>query len=435
MTEILKKEGNKVYFNLSVPYDTVEKAQQAVYLKEKGKFSVPGFRKGKVPRKIIEMTYGHDIFFEDAINDILPDLYENAVEELKLELAGRPDISIPEPFEKDKDVKIEVAVDVMPEIELKDYSTIEIPKIEYEVTDELINNELESERKKAGRVSEVTDRAAEMGDTLKIDFHGMIDDEPFEGGHAHDQELELGSNAFIPGFEEQLVGAKVGDHVDVKVTFPEEYHAEELAGKDAVFHVDVLEIATVELPELDDEFVKDISEFDTLDEYKADLKEKMAASFEERAKRETRDKVVEKIVEYAEFEVPEGLIESQIDSEINNFGANLQMQGIDFQQYLEWTQGNMQEMRDTFRPISEKNAKIQLVLEAIGKKENIEVSEDEINEEIENLAKTYYPEDEEEAKKFIENVKSRDTDYFKKNLTDKKTIDLLMEKVVYKEEE
>lgn len=435
MTEISKKEGNKVHFNLTVPYDKVEKAQQAVYLKEKGKFSVPGFRKGKVPRKIIEMTYGHDIFFEDAINEILPDIYEEAVEELKLDLAGRPDITIPEPFEKDNDVKIEVAVDVKPEIELKDYSTLEMPKIAYEVTDELIENELEREREKAGRVTVITDRAAEMGDTLKIDFHGMIDDEPFEGGHAHDQELKLGSGQFIPGFEEQLVGSKAGDHVDVKVTFPEDYHAEELAGKEAVFHTNVSEITNVELPEVDDEFVKDISEFDTLEEYKNNLKEEMTKSFEERAKRESREKVVEKILEYAEFDVPEGLVEAQVDDELNNFAARLQAQGIDFQQYLDITQENYGEMRNTFRPYAEKSVRSQLILEAIAKKENIEISEDEINEEMETLAKTYYPEDEEERNKFVEDLKSRNTDFFKQNLTERKTIDLLMDKVVYKEEE
>ena len=435
MTEIIKKEGNKVHFNLVVPYNTVEKAQQAVYLRERGKFSVPGFRKGKVPRKIIEVSYGNDIFFEDAINDILPDYYESAVEELKLELAGRPDIRIPEPFEKDKDVLIEVSVDVKPEIELKDYSSIEISKIEYEVTDEAINNEIEEERKKAGRVTLITDRGAEMGDTVTMDFHGMIDDEPFEGGHAHDQVLTLGSGQFIPGFEEQLVGAKSGDHVDVNVKFPEDYHVEDLAGKDAVFHVNVSEVSSIELPEVDDEFVKDISEFDTLDEYKENLKKVMEEAFAERATRESRERMLEKALELADFEVPEGLIESQVDTEINNFGANLQMQGIDFNQYLEWTQDNIEDMRSNFKPIALKKVKLQLILDAISKAENIEVTEDEVNEEIEKLGNSYYPEDKEQADKFIENMKARNTDYFKEDLIEKKTIDLLMDKVVYKEEE
>lgn len=431
MTEILKKEGNKVYFNIEIDSASIEKAEQDVYKKNRSQFSLPGFRKGKVPKKMIEMTYGADVFFEDAINALLPEKYEAAVEELGLEVIDQPNININEEYEKGASVIMEIEVEVKPEIKLGDYSKIELENVVYEVTDELVNSELEQARGMAARVINIDDRPVQDGDTVNIDFHGMIDDVPFEGGHGHDHDLVIGSNSFIPGFEEQLIGASKGDHVDVKVTFPEEYHAEELAGKEAVFHVDVNNISFEELPELDDELVKDISEFDTLEEYKDSVKAKLELQMGERSDAEKRESVVNAVVEAAEFELPEAMIESQVNFELNNFAYTLQAQGIDFAQYMELTQGSVDSLKDHFRPNSIKNLKSQLVLEAIAEAEAIEVTDADLDAEIERLVEMYEPKDEGEREEILTNLKSN-SENIKEGLKEKKTIEFLLDKAVFK---
>lgn len=431
MTEILKKEGNKVYFNIEIDSASIEKAEQDVYKKNRSQFSLPGFRKGKVPKKMIEMTYGADVFFEDAINALLPEKYEAAVEELGLEVIDQPNININEEYEKGASVILEINVEVKPEIVLGDYSNIELENVVYEVTDELVNSELEQARAMAARVINIDDRPVQDGDTVNIDFHGMIDDVPFEGGHGHDHDLVIGSNSFIPGFEEQLIGASKGDHVDVKVTFPEEYHAEELAGKEAVFHVDVNNISFEELPELDDELVKDISEFDTLEEYKDSVKAKLELQMGERSDAEKRESVVNAVVEAAEFELPEAMIESQVNFELNNFAYTLQAQGIDFAQYMELTQGSVDSLKDHFRPNSIKNLKSQLVLEAIAEAEAIEVTDADLDAEIERLVEMYEPKDEGEKEEILKNLKSN-SENIKEGLKEKKTIEFLLDKAVFK---
>ena len=431
MTEILKKEGNKVFFNIELDAETIDSAEKTVYNQNKGKFSLPGFRKGKVPRKMIELTYGPDVFFEDAINLILQDKYDEAIEELGLEVVAHPNININEEYEKGKPVLLEIDVEVKPEIVLGDYSKIELEDVVYEVTEELVNSELEQARAMAARVVNVDDRAVQDGDLVNINYAGEIDGVPFDGGTAENFDLKIGSGQFIAGFEEQLVGKEKGEHVEVVVTFPEDYHGEDVAGKEAHFHVDINNISYEELPELDDEFVKDISEFDTLEEYKNSVKSNLELQMGERSDKEKRDKVVEAVVEAAEFDLPEAMVDSQVNFELNNFAYTLQAQGIDFNQYMELTGGSLESLKDHFRPNSTKNLRSQLVLEAIGEAEKIEVTDEELDAEIERTADLYNPETDEERKDIVDSLKEN-AENIREGLKEKNTIDFLMSKAIFK---
>ncbi|NLY21503.1 MAG: trigger factor [Tissierellia bacterium] len=431
MTEILKKEGNKVFFNIELDAETIDSAEKTVYNQNKGKFSLPGFRKGKVPRKMIELTYGPDVFFEDAINLILQDKYDEAIEELGLEVVAHPNININEEYEKGKPVLLEIDVEVKPEIVLGDYSKIELEDVVYEVTEELVNSELEQARAMAARVVNVDDRAVQDGDLVNINYAGEIDGVPFDGGTAENFDLKIGSGQFIAGFEEQLVGKEKGEHVEVVVTFPEDYHGEDVAGKEAHFHVDINNISYEELPELDDEFVKDISEFATLEEYKNSVKSNLELQMGERSDKEKRDKVVEAVVEAAEFDLPEAMVDSQVNFELNNFAYTLQAQGIDFNQYMELTGGSLESLKDHFRPNSTKNLRSQLVLEAIGEAEKIEVTDEELDAEIERTADLYNPETDEERKDIVDSLKEN-AENIREGLKEKNTIDFLMSKAIFK---
>lgn len=433
MSEEIKREKDTVSFQMVIPSDKIEEAMTAIFNREKQHFQLPGFRKGKVPRKLIEANFGQDIFFEDAVNELIPEIYEEKVEELDLDLASQPTINLTEPYEKGKDVVLDVSVDVMPEIELKDYSKIEIPKVEIEVTDEMIENEIQSQREQNKRATLIDDRPAKEGDNVVIDYTGFIDDEEFEGGSAEDHTLELGSGTFIPGFEEQLIGKETGEDVEVKVTFPEEYHAEELAGKEAVFDVHINQIQEIEYPEVDDEFIKDISEYDTVEEYKSNLKEKMQENFDERAKAEERQAVLLKAADFAEFEVPEAVLENAIDREINNFSANLQNYGLNFEQYIEMTGGDESKIREDFKESAYVNSKIQMVMEAIIEKEEIDATEEEVQEEVKRLAEQYFPENEEQQENFCKMYEGENAEVIKSELLFNKALDLLMENVEYVE--
>lgn len=430
MTKEFKRDGNTVSFEMVIPSDKLESAMTSVFNKEKHNFQLPGFRKGKAPRKLLERAYGEDLFFEDGVNECIPEIYESLTDEMGLKLAGQPKISLQVPYEKGKDVVLNVEVEVMPEFELKDYSKIEIPEIKYEVTEELISNSIQNERNKAKRAT-VVDREAKIGDVTVIDFTGFVDRKEFEGGAGEGYSLELGSNKFIPGFEDQLVGAKAGDSVEVKVKFPEDYGSEELAGKDATFDVKVNEVQEIEYPEVDDEFIKDISEFDTVDEYKADLRAKMEKEFEERAKNEVKQAVLNKAADFADFEVPEAIIQNAIDREINNFSANLKQYGIDYKSYIEMSGANEADIRNDFRETAYKNSKIQLVMEAIVEKEKIDASEEELKAEIERLAKLYFPEKEEEQKKFVDMYSENNASFIKDDLVFNKALDMLVKNVVF----
>lgn len=418
-----KKENNKVFFNFELEVEKFEKAMQQAYLKNRSRFNIPGFRKGKVPRKIIEMNYGEEIFYEDAINLILPEAYEDAVKELELEPVDRPDIDI-EDIEKGKSILVKVEVDVKPEFKLGDYKSIELEKIEYNVTDEMVEHELEHVRDENARLLDASDREVKDKDILTIDFAGFIDEEQFPGGTAEGFELTIGSNMFIPGFEEQLIGKKKDEEVEVKVTFPEEYHEETLAGKEAIFKVVIHDIKEKELPELDDEFAKDVSEFDTLEEYKADIRERLEKDLKEQEKVETENRVIEKALEISEVDIPNGMVESQIDDEMRQFDYRLRSQGLDLEKYLEFTGSNPEDLREQLKPSALNRVKVDLLLETIVKAEGIEVTEEELEKELEDLAEQYAAEDKEE---FIEDMKKGNLNFIKTGIANGKAVKLLVE--------
>lgn len=421
------REGNKVSFNFEVEANKFEEALQKVYLKNRGSFNIPGFRKGKVPRKIIETTYGEEIFYEDAINLILPQVYSEAIDELKIDPVDTPNVDIEE-IKKGEPIRVNIEVDVKPEIKLGDYDNMEVEKVELEMTDEVLENELKAVQEQNARLIDGSDKEIENGDIAKIDFEGFLDGEAFEGGKAEDHDLEIGSNTFIPGFEEQLLGKKKGEEVEVNVTFPEEYHQETLAGKEVVFKVLVKEIKTKEVPELDDEFVKDISEFDTLEEYKADLRAKLEEEINNQAKIEKENKLLEKLVEESEMDIPKGMIESQIDEEIKQFDYRLRSQGLELEKYLELTGSDMAGLREQLKDIASNKVKVNLVLEAVIEKENIEVEESEIDVELRKMGEQYRSED---IDGFVEDMKKGSVEFLKTGIANEKAVKLLLEKVKF----
>ena len=417
-----KKDNNKVSFSFELEADEFEKALQETYIKNRGKFNIPGFRKGKVPRKIIELNYGEEIFYEDAINLLLPEAYDKSIKELELEPVDRPDIDIEE-IVKGEPILVKVEVDVKPEVKLGDYKSIELEKIEYNVTDEMIEHELHHVQEDNARLISV-DREVHDGDLLTIDFKGFLDDDEFPGGTAEGYELEIGSNTFIPGFEEQLIGKKKEEEVDVNTTFPEEYHEESLAGKEVVFKVLIHDIKEKELPELDDEFAKDISEFDTIDEYKKDIKAKLEEQLKSQESLDKENRIVDKVMEISEVDIPNGMIETQIDDEIRQFDFRMRNQGLDLEKYLEITGTKIEDMREQFREVSEKRVKADLVLEAIANAESIEVTEEDIDKELAKMAEQYKAENVDE---FVADMKKGSTDFLKAGISNGKVIDFLLE--------
>lgn len=423
MSSIVEKiEGNKVSLKIEVSYEDFEKEIQKAYNKNKGRFNIPGFRKGKVPRKIIEANYGEGVFYEDAINTSFPPAYSKAIEEHKLEPIDRPSLDLEE-IKKGEPVVLLVEVEVKPEVKLGEYKGIEVEKKEYNVTEEDIDNELKNIQERNARVVEVEDRAAENGDILTIDYSGSVDGELFDGGTAENQQLELGSDSFIPGFEDQLVGANKGAEVDVKVTFPEEYHSEDLSGKDAVFKVKVHEIKAKDLPELDDELAKDVSEFDTLEELKQDIKKNLEEQAEKKEKADFENAVIDKVAEGSEVELPEILVESQIDANVREFGQRLSYQGLQLEKYLELTGVKMSEFREQFLEDSKKIVKADLVLEAISEKEGFEATDEDVEKELEEIAKQYNQKLEAVKERFGED----DLDYIKMGIIKTKAIEFLVE--------
>lgn len=417
-----KKENNKATFTIEIGEDKFEEAIQKAYIKNRHIFNIPGFRKGKVPRKIIEMNYGEGVFYEEALNNLLPEAYDQAIESLELEPVDTPEVDI-EQLEKGKPVIIKVDVTVKPEVILGDYKSIEIEKVEYNVTDEDVEKELKTIQEMNARIVDVGDRETKEGDIVNIDFEGYIDGEQFEGGTAENQELTLGENTFIEGFEEQLIGKKKGEKVDVKITFPEDYFEESLRGKEALFKVTVNEIKEKELPILDDEFAKDVSEFDTLEEYKQSIREKLEKEAKEKEQVEIENKIVEKLVELSEMDVPEVMIENQIENEVDEFNYRLSMQGLNIEQYLQYTNSTLDDFKEQVRPVVEKKVKADLVLEAVAKVEKLEATDEDVDRELERLAKEYNLED---VEKFKEDMKKSDLEYLKAGIIRDKTIELLV---------
>ncbi|NBI07727.1 trigger factor [Senegalia massiliensis] len=417
-----KKENNKVTLKFQVEYNEFDKAVQKAYLQNRSKFNIAGFRKGKAPRKIIESRYGEGVFYEDAINIILPEAYSDAIEENKIEPVDRPDIDISE-LEKGKPVIFTAEVTVKPEVELGEYKGIEVEKNEYNVTDEDVENELKTMQDRNARLVAVEDREVKEGDTVVIDYSGSVDGEKFEGGTAENQTLEIGSGQFIPGFEEQLVGKNTGEDVEVNVEFPEDYQAEELKGKKATFDVKIHEIKEKELPELDDEFAKDVSEFDTLDELKEDIKAKLEKEAKDKENAELQNNVIEKVMENSKVEIPEVMIDSQTDEEIRNLDYKLRYQGLDLEKYLELTNSKIEDLKEQLKPNAEKLVESDLVLEAIGKKENIEASDEDVDKELEKYAEQY----KQDVDKFKKNLRDEDLESIKMGIIKTKTIEFLVD--------
>ena len=418
--QVEKMEKNMAKLTIEVSAEELDKAMQNAYLKARGKISIPGFRKGKAPRKMIEQMYGKGIFLEDAANALIPEHYSKALEECDLEIVSQPEIDVTQ-AEPGKAFIFTAEVAVKPEVTLGEYKGVEVPKSETEVTDEDIDAEIKKEQEKNSRTVTVEDRGAENGDITTIDFEGFIDGVAFEGGKGTDYPLTLGSGSFIPGFEDQLVGAKAGDHVEVNVTFPEEYQAAELAGKAAVFQCDVKKVETKELPELDDDFAQDVSEFDTLAEYREDVKKNLTEKKEKEARAAKENAAVDKAIENAEMEIPDAMLNTQVRQMMNDFASRMQSQGLTMEQYFQFTGMTAEKMQEEMKPQALKRIQTRLVLEKIAETENIEVSEDEVNEEISKMAEMYKM----EADKLKELLGDRELEQMKKDMAVQKAVTLV----------
>ena len=381
-------EKSMAKLTIEVAADEFEAALNKAYQKSKNKINLPGFRKGKAPRAMIEKMYGAGIFVEDAANIIIPDAYESAAKESELEIVAQPEIAV-EQAEKGKPFIFTATVAIKPDVTLGDYKGIEVEKKEAEVSEDEISAEIDRVRESNARMITIDDRATQDGDTVVIDFDGYVDGEQFEGGKAEDYTLVLGSHSFIDNFEDQLVGKNIGDDVEVNVTFPEQYQAEELQGKPALFKVKIKEIKVKELPELDDDFAQDVSECDTLDAYKEEVKSKLVKTKEDDIKREREDAVIEKIIENATMEIPEQMVDAQTRQMTQEFAQRLQSQGLSLEQYMQFTGLTPQKMQEELKPQALKRIQSRLVLEAVVEAEKIEATQEDIEKEIENMAKMY----------------------------------------------
>ncbi len=386
--QVEKLEKSMAKLTIEVDSTEFDSAVDKAYQKSRSKISLPGFRKGKAPRAMIEKMYGSGIFYEDAANMIIPDAYESAAKESGLVIVAQPEISV-EQVEKGKPFIFTAVVAVKPEVTLGEYKGIEVEKQSVEVTQEDIDEAIDRVRESNSRMITVDDRETQDGDTVIIDFDGYCDGEPFEGGKAEDYTLVLGSHSFIDTFEEQLIGKKIGDEVEVNVTFPDQYQAEELQGKPAMFKVTIKEIKVKELPELDDDFAQDVSDCDTLEEYKEDMKKKLQESKEQAAKRAIEEDVVNKIIENAQMEIPDPMVDAQTRQMIQEFAQNLQAQGLSVEQYMQFTGMTQQAMLDEIQPQALKRIQSRLVLEAVVEAEGIETSEEDVDKEIETMAGMY----------------------------------------------
>ncbi len=383
-----KNEHSMHYLEFAVDKATFDAAVDKVYRKQVKNINVPGFRKGKAPKSVIEKMYGTGVFYEDAINDLIPENYEAAVKEAGITVVGQPEIDIVSLDENG--LVLSAKVPVKPEMQIKDYKGIEAVKATAEATDEQVNRELEMIRERNSREIEITEEAAQMGDIVKIDFDGSVDGVAFDGGKGTDYSLKLGSGSFIPGFEEQIAGHTIGEEFDVNVTFPEDYHAAELAGKASVFKTKVNAISRIELPELDDEFAKDASEFDTLDELKADMKAKIQERNEKQAENEFEEKLIEALIEKLEGEIPEAMFVNETENFVRDFDNRLRSQGMDMNLYFKYTGLTIEALREQMRPQAERQVKARLALETIAALEGVVASEDEINEEYQRIADAYH---------------------------------------------
>ncbi len=420
--ELVKKEGNKVTLKITVDNNKFEEAVNKAYNKTKGKYNIPGFRKGKAPKVVIETQYGKGVFYNDAIDMLFPEVYPEAIKELNIDPIDRPDLDIEE-ISKDNGLVMVVNVEVKPEFELGAYKGIEISKVDNTVREEDVEARLNEMVNRNARLTSVEDKALENGDTAVIDFEGFENGVAFEGGKGENYNLVIGSNTFIPGFEDQLVGKKAGEEVEVNVTFPETYHAENLAGKPVVFNVKVNDVKVKEVPALDDEFAKDTTEFETLAELRADVKAKLEEQAKNAADAEMRNALVEKVSANTEVEVPEAMVQHQIDNMLMELNYQLQYQGLNLEQLLQMTGRGLDELREERRADAERLVKSSLVLEAIAEKENVEANDADVDAELEKMAAMYNM----EVEKIKSSLRETDIEDIKGQIKIRKTLDLLVE--------
>ncbi|MGN1185350.1 MAG: trigger factor [Oliverpabstia sp.] len=420
-----KLEKNMAKLTIEVSADELEKAIQAAYLKQKNRINIPGFRKGKAPRAMIEKMYGAGIFYEDAANALIPNAYSEALAECEETIVSQPSIDVVQ-LEKGKPFIFTAEVALKPEVTLGEYKGLEVPKSELEVTEEEIAGELRKEQESNSRTIDVDDRAVADGDKVTLDFEGFVDGEAFEGGKGTDYPLTIGSGAFIPGFEEQLVGAEIGKETEVNVTFPENYQAENLAGKPAVFKCTVKKIEVKELPELDDDFAKDVSEFDTLEEYKADIKKNLEEKKADAAKRAKEDAAVDAAIEKASMEIPDAMLDTQVSNMIEDFARRIQSQGLTMEQYLQFTGMTPAALQEQMKPQALKRIQSRLVLEKIAEVENIQISDEKLDEEIAQMAEMYKM----EVEKLKEVLGDAEKEQMKKDLAVQEAVTLIAEAAV-----
>ena len=421
--QVEKLENSMAKLTIEASAEELEKALQNAFLKNKNKISVPGFRKGKVPRQMIEKMYGPAIFYEDAANEIIPEAYEKAVEECGEDIVSSPEIDVTQ-IEKGKPFIFTALVALKPEVKLGKYKGVKVDKADVEVTDEEVDAEINRERENNARNIEVTDRAVKDGDMTVLDFEGFVDGVAFEGGKGENYPLTIGSGAFIPGFEEQLVGAEIGKEVEVNVTFPEDYQAEDLKGKAAVFKCTIKEIKEKELPALDDEFASEVSEFETLAEYKADVKAKLTEKKEKDAKDAKEAAVIEAIIADSEMEIPDAMLKTQQRQMVDEFAQRMQMQGLSMDQYFQFTGTTYDKMIEQVKPQAEKRIKSRLVLEAIVKAENITVTDEDYEEEIKVMAEAYQM----EVEKVKELLPEKSAAQIKEDIAVRKAAEFVVEK-------
>ena len=425
--KVEKLEHNMAKLTIEVPTEELEKAVEKVYQSQKKNISIPGFRKGKVPRAMVEKMYGAEVFYQDAANEIIPDAYEAALKEVEEEIASMPEVDVVQ-MKKGEPFIFTAEVALKPEVKLGQYKGVEVDKIDVTVSDEEVEAEIEKEREKNARTVEVTDRAVKDGDTVSLDFEGFVDGAAFEGGKGENYPLTIGSGAFIPGFEEQLVGTEIGADVEVNVTFPEDYQADNLAGKAAVFKCKVNEIKEKQLPEVDDEFASEVSAFDTLEAYKADLKQNLEDKKFKEAKSAKTDAVIDAIIASSEMDIPEAMIKTEQRQMLNDFARRMQMQGLSMEQYFQFTGTTADMLMEQSKPQAEQRIKTSLVIDAIVAAENIEATEEEFAEELKTMAEVYQMEED----KIVETLGEQGKASVMKDIKAKKAAEFVTENAVEK---
>lgn len=435
MAKLVSHENNKAIFTEVVPYQDFKESLKEAYNQNKHRFNIHGFRKGKAPRAIIEANYGKDVFWNDALDLLLPDMYEKSIDELKLEPVSRPKVDVEEMIEEGKDIEVKFEVETYPDIELADYSNIEVEELSKDVDEALVDARIQEEIEK-NKILKPVEREIQIGDLVNIDFEGFKDDVAFEGGKAEDYELKIGSNTFIPGFEEGLIGKNKGEELDLNITFPEDYQAEDLKGQEVVFKVKINDVLEEIFPELDDDFVMDVSEFDTVDEYKNSIREELQKRLDENNEIKVENAVLDEVVRRTEFEVPQAMVEEQLHDELHEYEHQLSHMGLDMKTYLSITNSTEEDLKEQLRERALNKVKMQVILDKLVEDNDYEVSEEEIDKEYEDAMKQYGKEGDEEFKALLK--AQADEEQVKQVIQRRKAIDALIENVVFvekKEEE